>query len=91
LPKLAEREKKTIYFFYSLSTGRQLRKFSGEGVSNDDVSEFEIPSFLLEEKKNDKRHKGAGKTPQNTAERKAEKGLLSKRNLLTVGRIVGGR
>lgn len=54
LPRLEEQESRKLYYFYSEQTGRKLRKFSGDGVSDRDVSDFEIPPWLLEEKKEKK-------------------------------------
>ena len=55
MPKLLEDyEGRKLYYFYSEKSGKRLRKFSGDAVSDRDVSEFEIPDFLLSDSKKEK-------------------------------------
>jgi len=48
--RLEERTHKTIYYFRSKS-GKRLNKYSGDNVSESEISQFEIPEFLLEKNK----------------------------------------
>lgn len=63
--KLRKREPRKIYYFLSENTpNKRLRKFDGEEVSEEEIIEFEIPSFLLEQEKNaNKNERGIRKTP----------------------------
>lgn len=68
MPRLEEQEKKKLYFFYSEKTGRKLRKFSNDKVSLEEVSEFQIPDFLLEQPERNeysKKREGIRENPSN--------------------------
>jgi len=48
MPKLAEQESKTLYYFTNKSN-RKMKKYSGDLVTEGEIKEFEIPAFLLEQ------------------------------------------
>ena len=48
MPKLAEQDPKKIYYFTSRS-GRGMKKYSGNSVSESEIREYEIPAHLLEQ------------------------------------------
>lgn len=50
MPRLEEREHKTIYYFRSKS-GKRLNKYSGDNVLESEIREYEIPDYLLEKNK----------------------------------------
>ena len=66
MPRLEEQESKKLYYFYSEKTGRKLRRFSNDKVSLEEISEFEIPDFLLEVE-NGKERSSVGKTSEDKA------------------------
>lgn len=57
MPKLAEQEHKTIYYFTNKSN-RKMKKYSGDFVSEGEVKEFEIPDYLLEQQPKNKDKNG---------------------------------
>lgn len=70
MPKLLEEyEGKKLYYFYSEQTGRKMRKFSGDEVSESEIKIYEIPEFLLERNDVSKRREGTGKDPSNKINR----------------------
>lgn len=57
MPKLAEQEPKKIYYFTS-NSGRHLKKYSGNLITEEEISQFDVPDFLLEHPPKNKKKNG---------------------------------
>ncbi len=71
MPRLEEFEQKKLYYFRN-DKGRKMQKFSGDEVSNQEISEFEIPDWLLEKSErngHNKKYSGIRKTPKDKINR----------------------
>ncbi len=64
MPKLEEFEQRKLYYFRSKSN-RKMQKFSGDKVTDHEVSEFEIPNWLLEIPIKEKKKNAIGNIPKN--------------------------
>lgn len=57
--RLKKREGQKQYIFHSYRTGRKLKKFSGDEVSDQEIAEFEVPEALLDSKEEKTEEKNA--------------------------------